>query len=118
MTVGPVPRGGGAEGGPSDGHFPASAPPGGQTWGTPWGPDRQNAGPQQAQEWPAAPDGGQWGTPEGSSWGDGNAPRGGAQGPGPLPPENAPSRPDPGYGTHPGADPSSAGHGAGGAYGA
>ncbi|GGX18972.1 hypothetical protein GCM10010297_45560 [Streptomyces malachitofuscus] len=118
MTAGPVAPGGGAEGRPSAGGFPASAPPGGQTWGTPWGPDQQNPGPPAGQDWTSPSDGGQWGAPEGSSWDDRNAPLGGAQGPGPLPPENAPARPDPGYGTHPGADPSSAGHGAGGAYGA
>ncbi|MYS27146.1 hypothetical protein GTW38_09435, partial [Streptomyces sp. SID7804] len=35
MTAGPVAPGGGADGRGSGGEFPASAPPGGQTWDTP-----------------------------------------------------------------------------------
>ncbi|MFF7448346.1 MULTISPECIES: hypothetical protein [unclassified Streptomyces] len=42
---------------------PSSAPPGGQAWGTPWGPEAQSAGPQQGQGWDAS-QGGQWGTPD------------------------------------------------------
>ncbi|NEC52090.1 hypothetical protein G3I18_26540, partial [Actinospica acidiphila] len=41
MTSGPVAPGG-TDGPPAGGGgFPASAPPGGQTWGNPWGPDQQ-----------------------------------------------------------------------------
>ncbi|MFF1274014.1 hypothetical protein ACFVZC_11490 [Streptomyces marokkonensis] len=93
-TAGPAAPAGGADGTPSAGGFPASAPPGGQTWGTPWGPDRQNPGPPAGQDWQQpASDAGQWGTPQQSPWGEQNPPRGA----GPLPPEGA--RP-PAHGTH------------------
>ncbi|MFD7134387.1 hypothetical protein [Streptomyces sp. NPDC059894] len=67
----------------------ASAPPGGQTWGGPWGPDQQQPG---GQGWQPAADR-QWDTPQPAghdAWGSG--PRPGAA---PLPPEGAPA---PSYG--------------------
>ncbi|MEU1401487.1 hypothetical protein ABZ471_03825 [Streptomyces sp. NPDC005728] len=84
---------------PSDGGEPllpgmsgpaaSAAPAGGQAWGGPWGPGRQEA-PQQDQGWPAAP-AQQWGTPEQQL--QQQPPAG--HGPGPLPPEGAPA---PSYG--------------------
>ncbi|MGW2923867.1 hypothetical protein ACWC8S_02925, partial [Streptomyces fungicidicus] len=69
MTTGPVAPGGGADGRNSGGGYPASAPPGGQTWGTPWGPEQQNpAPPPHGQDWQPQADG-QWGAPEPSPWG-------------------------------------------------
>ncbi|MFJ9816724.1 hypothetical protein ACIRU3_15880 [Streptomyces sp. NPDC101151] len=77
---------------PSDGGEPllpgmtgapaSAAPAGGQAWGGPWGPGRQQA-PQQDQGWPPAP-AQQWGTPD-------QQPAAG-NGPGPLPPEGAPAQ--------------------------
>ncbi|MFF7748594.1 hypothetical protein ACFZCP_04925 [Streptomyces sp. NPDC007971] len=61
-------------------------PAGGQAWGDPWGPGRQQT-QQPDQGWPAAP-GQHWGTPE-------QQPPSGGNGPGPLPPEAAPA---PSYG--------------------
>ncbi|MEU9351655.1 hypothetical protein AB0D65_11725 [Streptomyces griseoloalbus] len=90
MTTGPVAPGGSAGGRQSGGGFPASAPPGGQTWGTPWGPDQQTpAPPPPGQDW-QSPSDGQWNTPEQSPWGA-QAPSG--PGPGALPPEGAPTPP-------------------------
>lgn len=43
-----------------------SAPPGGQSWGTPWGPEQTPQAP--APQPPAAP-GQSWGTPPGQTWG-------------------------------------------------
>ncbi|MFF9759704.1 MULTISPECIES: hypothetical protein [Streptomyces] len=103
MTTGPVAPGGSADGRDSGGGFPASAPPGGQTWGTSWGPGQQS--PPPGQGWQHPSDGG-WGAPEPSPWGAQYPPapaQGG--GPGPLPPEGAP--------THGGHPP----YGAGDAYG-
>lgn len=114
MTAGPVAPGGGADGRGSGGEFPASAPPGGQTWGTPWGPgDQQTPAPPPGQDWQPAPDG-HWGTPEQSSWGA-QAP---SPGPGALPPEGAPPHGGP-YDGHAGAPQPQpgAGYGAGDAYG-
>ncbi|MEU5524609.1 hypothetical protein ABZ759_29100 [Streptomyces sp. NPDC047860] len=114
MTAGPVAPGGGTEGRPSAGGFPASAPPGGQTWGTPWGPDQQNPGPLVSQDWPSPSDGGQWGPPGPpgpSPWSDQNTPQG-PQGPGPLPPENT----QPPHGSY-GAGTPGAGHGGHPSYG-
>ncbi|MFI2379419.1 hypothetical protein ACH5AO_30850 [Streptomyces sp. NPDC018964] len=88
MTTGPVAPGGGADGRNSGG-FPASAPPGGQTWGTPWGPGQQGPAPLPGQDRQLPSDGG-WGAPEPSPWGAQHPPapaHGG--GPGPLPPEDA-----------------------------
>ncbi|WP_329411118.1 hypothetical protein OG802_15705 [Streptomyces sp. NBC_00704] len=78
--------------GQQDGGGPA--PAGGQTWGQPWGPDRQTSAPQQSAHGRQAPadrpdpDAGRqdrWNGPQ-ASW------NGGAQaGPGPLPPEAAPA---------------------------
>ncbi|MDN3023325.1 hypothetical protein [Streptomyces sp. S.PB5] len=42
---------------------PPSAPPGGQSWGTPWGPDQQTSAPQQGEGWGAAPQ------PQPQQWG-------------------------------------------------
>ncbi|MFJ8183607.1 hypothetical protein [Streptomyces sp. NPDC096105] len=97
LTSGPVAPGG--TGGPSAGGFPASAPPGGRTWGTSWGPDQQAAAPSAGQGWPSADDG-QW-QQQPPSWDAGSRPQGG---PGPLPPEGAP--PQGGY------PPAHGGHGA------
>ncbi|MFG2574612.1 hypothetical protein [Streptomyces sp. NPDC048481] len=77
--------------GQQDGGGPA--PSGGQTWGQPWGPDRQTSAPQQsAQGWQAPA-----GRPDPDAvrqegWNGSQAAwNGGAQaGPGPLPPEAAP----------------------------
>ncbi|MEW2448631.1 hypothetical protein AB0896_13855 [Streptomyces parvulus] len=100
---------GGSAGPQAGGPVPASAPPGGQAWDRPWGPEQQS--PQSDQGWPT-PSGAQpWGTPETTaqppaqpqSWPPAqSAP---AQdhgalpspaGPGPLPPEGAQP---PAYGT-------------------
>ncbi len=114
MTSGPVAPGGAD--GPSAGGFPASAPPGGQTWGNPWGPDQQAAAPSTGQEWPSA-NGGQWQQQPPSGWDAGHQQQGGRHGgqpaqqpyaqggqpswdagaqaqggPGPLPPEGTPSQ--------------------------
>ncbi|MFC5669799.1 hypothetical protein ACFP2V_06630, partial [Streptomyces incanus] len=93
--AGPVPPGGQA---------PASAPPGGQTWGTPWGPEQQTP-PAPApsappgQEWQSPP-AQQWGAQEPAPWGA-QGPAGGQQGPGPLPPEGAQASGGSGaHGTH------------------
>ncbi|MFF3718106.1 hypothetical protein [Streptomyces prasinus] len=74
------------------GQAPASAPSGGQTWGTPWGPEQQQPSaqaPPSGQEWQSPP-GPQWGAPEPAPWGA-QGPAAGQQGPGPLPPEGAPA---------------------------
>ncbi|MCO4695645.1 hypothetical protein LRR80_01696 [Streptomyces sp. RO-S4] len=90
MTSGPVAPGG-TDGRPPAGGFPASAPPEGQTWGTPWGPEQQAPAPAAGQEWPAAGDGAWQQQPQQQpSWdAGGQTPAG--QGPGPLPPEGTPS---------------------------
>ncbi|MGC0383330.1 hypothetical protein [Streptomyces sp. SAI-129] len=89
------------------GPAPASAPPGGQAWDRPWGPDQQQHAPA-TQSWPTPPGAQPWGaaeTPQQAeppsapqAWQPAQAP--GAlppqAGPGPLPPEGA--RP-PSYGT-------------------
>ncbi|MBO4257908.1 hypothetical protein [Streptomyces griseorubiginosus] len=42
---------------PAGPQTPAAAPPGGQSWGTPWGPDQhQTPAPPAAQSWPSPPD--------------------------------------------------------------
>lgn len=79
------------------GQEPASAPPGGQTWGTPWGPEQQPPAPSppSGQEWQSPP-AQQWGAQEPAPWGA-QGPAAGQQGPGPLPPEGAQA---PAHGTH------------------
>ncbi|MEU3985507.1 hypothetical protein AB0F77_36520 [Streptomyces sp. NPDC026672] len=79
----------GAAGGPAaplpaapSGHGPASAPPGGQAWGQPWGPGQEQQQPQIGQGWSQAAD--QWGTEQPAAWNAG-------QGAGPLPAEGAPA---------------------------
>ncbi|MFJ4816388.1 hypothetical protein [Streptomyces sp. NPDC088801] len=58
----------------------ASAPAEGQTWGQPWGPDRQQTPPPSpGQTWESQPQ--QWSTQEPPAWD--------AQAPGALPPEGA-----------------------------
>ncbi|MFC8373961.1 hypothetical protein ACFUIT_39490 [Streptomyces sp. NPDC057239] len=131
MTAGPAAPGGSADGRTSGGEFPASAPPGGQTWGTPWGPGQQNPAPP-GQDW-QSPSDGQWGAPEPSPWGAQNPPapaHGG--GPGPLPPEGAqthgghppygangaaPLPESAGYGGHPGPNGPPAPYGSATGYG-
>ncbi|MFI1757489.1 hypothetical protein [Streptomyces sp. NPDC020571] len=94
------------------GPTPASAPPGGQAWDRPWGPDQQQGSPA-TQSWPTPPGAQPWGVPETpqqsappsapQAWPhaqDAAAQAPGAlppqAGPGPLPPEGAPP---PSYGT-------------------
>ncbi|CAM5283870.1 putative protein OS=Streptomyces tendae OX=1932 GN=GUR47_26970 PE=4 SV=1 [Streptomyces tendae] len=99
------------------GPAPASAPPGGQAWDRPWGPEQQS--PSPGQGWPTPPDAQPWGAPETPRQ---SAPPSAPQawppaqgspaqapgalppqaGPGPLPPEGAQP---PSYGT-PAGDPS------------
>ncbi|MGC3002707.1 hypothetical protein ACPF8X_31120, partial [Streptomyces sp. G35A] len=55
MTAGPAgPRG--ADERQAGGRPPASAPPHGQTWGTPWGPEQQAPAQPSGQDWPSPPD--------------------------------------------------------------
>ncbi|MEU5363319.1 hypothetical protein ABZ354_07440 [Streptomyces sp. NPDC005925] len=81
----PGTSGGGRPGGPAPAPPPTTTPAGGQSWGTPWGPEQQQT-PPQAPGWtppPAQP----WGPPDGAqqqpaSWGTpgqdaGALPRGG-----------------------------------------
>ena len=44
---------------------PASAPPGGQAWDRPWGPEQQSP-PAPGQTWQSQPE--QWSTPEQPAW--------------------------------------------------
>ncbi|WP_031036988.1 hypothetical protein [Streptomyces sp. NRRL F-5650] len=93
--------------GPQAGGPPPSAPPGGQAWDRPWGPEQQQAPAGAGQGWPAPPDAQPWGDPHApqapvtQAWppvqGDPGQGRGQAPGalppqagPGPLPPEGAP----------------------------
>ncbi|WP_405871738.1 hypothetical protein [Streptomyces sp. NBC_00005] len=78
---------------------PAAAPPGGQAWGTPWGPDQhQSPAPPPGQGWPEA-QAQAWGAPDQqqppppAQWG---APA--SEPSQPLPPESAPA---PSYGGQP-----------------
>ncbi|MFJ5777604.1 hypothetical protein [Streptomyces sp. NPDC093094] len=81
---------------PSDGGAPlvpgspTAAPPGGQAWGTPWGPEAQG-GPAAGQSWPSPPD---------QQWTGGPGPS--APAAAPLPPETPqgaqPYAPQGGYG--------------------
>ncbi|WP_307825265.1 hypothetical protein [Streptomyces sp. M2CJ-2] len=88
------------------GQAPASAPPGGQTWGTPWGPEEQPPAPSQGQGWQSPP-AQQWGPQEPAPWGAQDPAAGphgqGQHGPGPLPPEGGHA---PAYGAHTSYDPS------------
>ncbi|WFB87204.1 MULTISPECIES: hypothetical protein [Streptomyces] len=96
------------------GPVPASAPPGGQAWDRPWGPEQQS--PDSGQGWPAPPGAQSWGAsgtaqpsspppveaatqtwppmPGGQAEAPGALPS--QSGPGPLPPEGTQS---PAYGT-------------------
>ncbi|MFI9614492.1 hypothetical protein ACIHCM_22975 [Streptomyces sp. NPDC052023] len=79
MTGGPADRPAGTQhGGPAR----ASAPPGGQAWGRPWGPEQHQApGPQPGQDWqtpPAEP----WQAQQPAPWAAQDQP-------GPLPPAGA-----------------------------
>ncbi|MFG2128821.1 hypothetical protein ACGFNV_13630 [Streptomyces sp. NPDC048751] len=97
MTGGSGDRQPGSQPGPATGQHhggqygrqdPAAAPPGGQAWDRPWGPDQhQNPAPPPTPGWPTPPDQ-QWSTPEPPAW---DAP----QQPGALPQEGTPSQ---GYG--------------------
>ncbi|MFJ8147104.1 hypothetical protein ACIQ6R_18790 [Streptomyces sp. NPDC096048] len=126
----------GSAGGPADPQagrpVPASAPPGGQAWDRPWGPEQQQS-PAQGQDWPTPPGAQPWGYPENDpsaaqpspqpsashAWpaqsGPAQAP--GAlppqAGPGPLPPEGAqgPAYGGPADGRTYGAQPSYGQHG-------
>jgi hypothetical protein len=132
MTAGPAgPRG--ADERQAGGRPPASAPPGGQTWGTPWGPEQQAPAQPSGQDWPSPPDA-RWGGQEQGGWGaqGPSGPPAGGPGPGPLPPEGARPQahtgatgydgnagapaplPGGGYGAHPGGDAGPHGPGAGG----
>ncbi|WP_407696858.1 hypothetical protein [Streptomyces dysideae] len=64
---------------------PAAPPPGGQSWGTPWGPDQQQNPPSP----PAQPG---WGTPPGRSGQPWGAPEQPYQPPAPAPWDNAPQQ--------------------------
>ncbi|MEV6959369.1 hypothetical protein AB0M97_09225 [Streptomyces sp. NPDC051207] len=109
----PGTSGGVRPGGPAPAPPPTTTPAGGQAWGTPWGPDRQQTAPPD-QGWtppPAQP----WDSPAGApqqpaSWGT----QGHASGPQPLPQEDTPSA----YGAAPQAH-QNAGYdgGNGGTYG-
>ncbi|MFF3330404.1 hypothetical protein ACFYWX_12730 [Streptomyces sp. NPDC002888] len=98
---------GGQYGGQHGRQDPAAAPPGGQSWDRPWGPDQhQTPAPPPEQGWPTPPDQ-QWSTPEPPAWGA-------SQQSGALPPEGTSQ----GYGTGAqpqgyGAEAQSQGYGAG-----
>ncbi|MFJ4281979.1 hypothetical protein [Streptomyces massasporeus] len=94
MTGGPADASGRRPAPPSTAGPQASAPAEGQTWGQPWGPDRQQAPPAPGQTWQAQPE--QWSTPEQPAWG--------AQPSGALPPEGTPT-PDPNAAAPANADP-------------
>ncbi|PWI07225.1 hypothetical protein DIZ27_28590 [Streptomyces sp. NWU339] len=99
-SAGPVAPGG------VGGQPPASAPSGGQTWGTPWGPEEQLPAPSQGQGWQSPP-AQQWGPQEPAPWGAQDPAASGhgqgQHGPGPLPPEGGQA---PAYGAHTSYDPS------------
>ncbi|GKQ36598.1 hypothetical protein [Streptomyces sp. A012304] len=86
----------------------ASAPPAGQTWGRPWGPEQQQ--PEQGRPLPGEQ---QWDTPQPTgpdAWHGQTGPAASQPGAGPLPPEGAPA---PSYGQDASAvQPSPYGHGA------
>lgn len=99
-SAGPVAPGG------TGGQAPASAPSGGQTWGTPWGPEEQPPAPAQGQGWQSPP-AQQWSPQEPAPWGAqgpaASGPGQGQHGPGPLPPEGGQA---PVYGAPASYDPS------------
>ncbi|MFF7736190.1 hypothetical protein [Streptomyces sp. NPDC007984] len=66
MTGGPADVSGRRPAPPSTAAPQASAPAEGQTWGQPWGPDRQQASPAPGQTWQSQPE--QWSTPEQPAW--------------------------------------------------
>ncbi|NEB04941.1 hypothetical protein [Streptomyces sp. SID13726] len=92
----------GSYGGPSQPDAAYSQPPGGQAWGTPWGPDQNQGG--QAQDW-SQPATQTWGTPQQPG---GIPPQSQPEAPSqPLPPQEgqiaaygAPQQPTPGYDTN------------------
>ncbi|WAX79468.1 hypothetical protein [Streptomyces sp. KMM 9044] len=116
--AGPVPPGGRAPGG--------TGPAGGQTWGTPWGPEQQTppapaSRPQSGQEWQSSPPAQQWGTQEPAPWGTQGPAHGGTHGapssyaPTYAPNAGGPSAPMPPQAT--GREPGHGGHGSGEAHG-
>ncbi|MGC4976543.1 hypothetical protein ACLQ2D_26955 [Streptomyces sp. DT199] len=97
MTGGPTDASGRRPAPPSTAGPQASAPAEGQTWGQPWGPDRQQAPPAPGQTWQSQPE--QWSTPEQPAWDaqpSGALPPEGTPPPGPY--AGTPAHPDP-YGT-------------------
>ncbi|MGW7506454.1 hypothetical protein ACWGJ0_01745 [Streptomyces massasporeus] len=97
MTGGPADAPGRRPAPPSTAGPQASAPAEGQTWGQPWGPDRQQASPAPGQTWQSQPE--QWSTPEQPAWDahpSGALPPEGTPSPGPY--AGTPAHPDP-YGT-------------------
>ncbi|BCL21197.1 hypothetical protein ACPCBX_15060 [Streptomyces tuirus] len=95
MTGGPADAPGRRPAPPATAGPQASAPAEGQTWGQPWGPDRQQAPPAPGQTWQAQPE--QWSTPEQPAWdAQGALPPDGTPSPGPY--AGTPATPDP-YGT-------------------
>ncbi|MET9577652.1 hypothetical protein ABZY30_19170 [Streptomyces massasporeus] len=97
MTGGPADASGRRPAPPSTAGPQASAPAEGQTWGQPWGPDRQQAPPAPGQTWQSQPE--QWSTPEQPAWDaqpSGALPPEGTPPPGPY--AGTPAHPDP-YGT-------------------
>ncbi|MFD7405077.1 hypothetical protein ACFV7R_20895 [Streptomyces sp. NPDC059866] len=96
MTGGPADRPAGPQQAAPGGRIPASAPPGGQAWGRPWGPDQHQApAPPPGQGWQTPPTEA-WGTPEPAPWNAPDTSPAVPSQPGPLPPEGAPGQ---AYGT-------------------
>ncbi|MGW3726105.1 hypothetical protein [Streptomyces sp. NPDC000851] len=96
MTGGPADRPAGPQQAAPGGRIPASAPPGGQAWGQPWGPDQHQApAPPPGQGWQTPPTEA-WGTPEPAPWTTPDTSPAVPSQPGPLPPEGAPGQ---AYGT-------------------
>ncbi|RZB19774.1 hypothetical protein StrepF001_00210 [Streptomyces sp. F001] len=96
MTGGPADRPAGPQQAAPGGRIPASAPPGGQAWGQPWGPDQHQApAPPSGQGWQTPPTEA-WGTPEPAPWTTPDTSPAVPSQPGPLPPEGAPGQ---AYGT-------------------
>ncbi|WP_409471343.1 hypothetical protein [Streptomyces sp. HC307] len=94
MTGGPADRPAGPQQAAPGGRIPASAPPGGQAWGQPWGPDQHQA-PPPGQGWQTPPTE-PWATPESAPWVTPDTSSAVPSQPGPLPPEGAPGQ---AYGT-------------------
>ncbi|MFE9610246.1 hypothetical protein [Streptomyces sp. NPDC006012] len=80
----PQPSGPGQPSGPQPSGPQSAAPPGGQAWGQPWGPEQSAAAPEPGQGWPQAP---------ALEWGTTNQPAPWTpqvqHGPGALPPEGS-----------------------------